>query len=118
MSFTVTDRPSTGKGARGAKLTGDELAAAIKALKGGRAIVETIAKPRKSVQTYVHQVRSDLRAALGLESSDITSTTKPTPGSDPKADKSWDVTVFLTDAGLQKVKQAKPQAPKNSGEQN
>ena len=104
MSFTVTERPATGAGGRAPKLTGDELQAAIKALKSGKAIVETIAKSRKSVQQRSFDVRTQLRAALGgLAAEDITSRTAPTEGHE-KSDDEYTLTVWLTDSGMEKVK--------------
>lgn len=104
MSFSVTDRPAPGKGGRGPKLGADELATIVKAMRDGQAVTETIAKPRKSVQTRAHDVRQAVLAAMGLtESRYITSRTVASPGHEDKDD-SYEVTVFMTDDGLAALK--------------
>jgi hypothetical protein len=74
MSFIETERPSTG--ARGHKLTADEVKAAAAILKKGKAVQgDRTFKSRKVAQTEAWRLRIELAERMGIDKNDLRSQT-------------------------------------------
>ena len=74
MSFTETERPTTG-GGRAYKLTDDEVQAIVKIIKRGKAATSDPVKSRKLAQARAHAARHQIAQALEVDPEDLKSST-------------------------------------------